>query len=173
MRYPYPRNLGSLLLPHFSSIMQTQMSRISTFLITGGPNMYGTAAPTSITSISVHVRSSLVSWWRCPSVLHQELSSNRNPAACRVLYRRERLRSREHAPPGETFDFDLVMDDRRGARRGAMTIVVLLLNGMQGLSFPHISGLGGQGDQATARPGAARRELDSMRGATTSVRPPT
>ena len=43
--------------------------------------------------------------------------------------------------PPETFDLDVALDDRRGARR-AVTIVVVLLNGMQGLSFPHISGLG-------------------------------
>ena len=46
--------------------------------------------------------------------------------------------------PPETFDFDLALDDRRGARR-AITIGFMLLNGMQGLSFPHISGLGSLG----------------------------
>ena len=46
--------------------------------------------------------------------------------------------------PPETFDLDVALDDRRGARR-AVTIVVVLLNGMQGLSFPHISGLGALG----------------------------
>jgi hypothetical protein len=46
--------------------------------------------------------------------------------------------------PPETFDFDLAMDDRRGARR-AMTIVFMLVNGLAGLSFPHISGLGSLG----------------------------
>ena len=46
--------------------------------------------------------------------------------------------------PPETFDFDLALDDRRGARR-AFTIGVLLLSAMQGLNFPHISGLGALG----------------------------
>ena len=67
----HPKNLSSLLLPHFSSIMQTPMSRISTFLVTCRSNMCGKAACTTTTSISMHVRS----WWRCASVLHQELST--------------------------------------------------------------------------------------------------
>jgi hypothetical protein len=43
--------------------------------------------------------------------------------------------------PPETFDLDLALDDRRGARR-AMTIGIMILSGMQGMGFPHISGLG-------------------------------
>ena len=46
--------------------------------------------------------------------------------------------------PPETFDLDIALDDRRGARR-ALTIVVLLMTGLQGLSFPHVSGLGALG----------------------------
>ena len=46
--------------------------------------------------------------------------------------------------PPETFDFDLALDDRRGARR-VLTTGIMLLNGMAGLSFPHISGLGALG----------------------------
>ena len=45
------------------------MSRISTFLITCRSNMCRKAAPTSITSIFVHVRS----WWRAAAVLHPQL----------------------------------------------------------------------------------------------------
>ena len=46
--------------------------------------------------------------------------------------------------PPETFNFNIALDDRRGARR-AMTIVLMLLTGMQGMGFPHISGLGSLG----------------------------
>jgi hypothetical protein len=46
--------------------------------------------------------------------------------------------------PPETFDFDLALDDRRGARR-AMTIGIMLLLGTQGLSFPHVAWLGAFG----------------------------
>jgi hypothetical protein len=46
--------------------------------------------------------------------------------------------------PPETFDFDIAGDDRRGARR-VITIGFMLLNGMRGLNFPHISWLGSLG----------------------------
>ena len=46
--------------------------------------------------------------------------------------------------PPETFDFDIAMDDRRGARR-ALTIVFVLLSGIIGTGFPHASGLGALG----------------------------
>ena len=46
--------------------------------------------------------------------------------------------------PPEAFDFDLALDDRRGARR-ALTIVLMLLNGIIGTGFPHASGLGALG----------------------------
>ena len=42
--------------------------------------------------------------------------------------------------PPETFDFDIALDDRRGARR-TFTIGVMLLTGSQGVSFPHALGL--------------------------------
>ena len=43
--------------------------------------------------------------------------------------------------PPETFDFDTAFDDRRGARR-AVTIAVMLMTGLQGMSFPHAPWLG-------------------------------
>ena len=46
--------------------------------------------------------------------------------------------------PPETFDFDTAFDDRRGARR-AVTIVLMLMTGLQGLSFPHATWLGSLG----------------------------
>jgi len=60
---------------------------------------------------------------------HPFSNSNRNPAVGYFIVESGFVLA--STLPPETFDFDLAMDDRRGARR-AMTIVVLLLNGMQG-----------------------------------------
>ena len=46
------------------------MLRIRTFLVTCWSNMYGTAAPTSKTSIAMRVRP----WWRPAAVLHPQLA---------------------------------------------------------------------------------------------------
>jgi hypothetical protein len=73
------------------------MSRISTFLITCRSNMCGKAAPTSITSISVHVRP----WWRAAAVLHPQLAVDEPPAPRRPLAPRWPL-----VPPGRTHPVD-------------------------------------------------------------------
>ena len=63
---------------------QTLMLRIRVFLMTCRSNMCGKAACTTITSISMHVRSC----WRWAAVLHQELwrSNTSNIVVCFAFY---------------------------------------------------------------------------------------
>ena len=46
--------------------------------------------------------------------------------------------------PPESFDFDLALDDRRGVRR-AFLIAAMLITGLLGTDFPHVTMLGALG----------------------------
>ena len=75
--------------------------------------------------------------------------------------------------PPESFDFDLALDDRRGIRR-AFLIAAMLITGLLGTDFPHVTMLGALGflikliwDESVAgccRCGARKKQHKGSRG---------